>query len=128
MNWGESKGNGYTVPLTAYYWVHVDTDSAMYEAEDEAWNMLEDALKKTGEKFEIYETVENYVGLSCYSFKIRVDFRIYAVAFDADVAFSRAETLIDEITLPNNIDYVGTEQRKLIEEEEPVYILHGDNV
>ena len=128
MNWIESKGNGYKVPLTAYYWVHIDTDSAMYEAEDEAWNMLEEALKKTGEKFEIDETVENYIGLGSYSFKIRVDFVIYAVAFDADVAFSRAETLIDEITLPNNIDYVGTEQRKLIEEEEPVYILHGDDV
>lgn len=128
MNWTESKGNGYTVPITAYYWVHIDTEKMMYEAEDEAWEMLDDALKKVGEKYEIYETVENYVGLGCYSFKIRVDFKIYAVAFDADYAFDMAKTLIDEINLPNNIDYVGTEQRELIEEEEPVYILHGDDV
>lgn len=130
MNWIESKGNGYTVPLTAYYWVHVETNDSMmmYEAEDEAWNMLEDALKKTGEDFEIYETVENYIGISSYSFKLRVDFKIYAVAYDADVAYSEAETLVEDIVLPNNITYEYIEQRELMEEEEPVYILHGDNV
>ena len=128
MRWTESKGNGYTVPITAYYWVHVDTESPLYEAEDEAWDMLDGVLKELDEEYEIYETVESYVGLKCYSFKLRVDFKIYVVAFDADVAFDIAETLIDEISLPNNIDYIGTEQRMLVEEEEPVYIIHGDDV
>ena len=120
-------GREYTIALTAEYWVHVDGDDL--DAEDVAWDVLEKALRKSdANEYEIYETVESYTGFLSSNFKISVNFVIYSVAHDISDAYDNAVELVENISMPANVQLVGTSQTDFIKVGEPVLIVHGENV
>lgn len=129
MAWMQYKGREYTTALTAEYWVNIETESMMYEAEDRAWELLESVLKNSeANKVEVYSIADEYKNLLGYSFKFRVNYEVYAVATDSTQAYNESVSLIENIKLPSNISYVGCEQRNFLEVGEPVYMVHGDRV
>ena len=96
----------YMVALGTEYNVTIpDTDQMTWEAEDEAYNIIEEVLKKNDiEEYYIYTEMEMHNLFGGYIIKVRVNMVVPAVASDYDEALSEAETYVDNITFP---EWVG---------------------
>jgi len=136
-------GTDYMVNVSARYSVLVeDTNLMAHEAEDVAWEMVENALKNAGwekvgdgyrntdhNKFEIYETKEITPALmGGKRVVLDVNFEYHTVTKDIDDVFNDAVAEIEDMDLPENITLLGTEQIDFIQTGEPVLIAHGDDV
>lgn len=91
----------YVVALNCEYNVSIpDTDQMVWEAEDQAYDIIEEVLKQNDiEEFDIY-TKELMNGLTSHIIKVSVNMVVPAVASDYDEAMSVAETYVDDITFP----------------------------
>lgn len=92
----------YVVALNCEYNVSIpDTDQMVWEAEDEAYDIIEEVLKKNGiEEYDIYTAMEMHNLFGGYIIKVKVNMVVPAVASDYDEALSVAETYVDDITFP----------------------------
>lgn len=91
----------YVVALNCEYNVSVKDDGQMvWEAEDKAYDIIEEVLKKNDiDEFDIY-TKELMNGLTDHIIKVKVNMVVPAVASGYDEALSVAETFVDNITFP----------------------------
>lgn len=109
----------YVVALNCEYNVSIpDTDQMVWEAEDEAYDIIEEVLKKNDiDEFDIY-TKETMNGLN-YIIKVSVNMVVPAVASDYDEALSVAETYVDNITFPECVHgiSIGTWDSQLKEDK-----------
>ena len=92
----------YVVALNTEYNVSIpDTDQMTWEAEDEAYGIIEEVLKQNDiEEYDIYTSMEMHNLFGGYIIKVRVNMVVPAVATDYDEALSVAETYVDDITFP----------------------------
>ena len=128
MKWMKDCGREYTIALSATYTVQVDNDWDMCEAEDLAWNLLEQAYQNSDvNEFEIYETLDIRKGWGSYFVKVKVNSVIYAIGHDITEAYNEAVDLIENIKMPDDgieLDY--TEQTDLIRVGERVEMIVGE--
>ena len=91
----------YVVALNAEYNVSIKNEDQMpWEAEDQAYDIIEEVLKKNDvEEYDIYTATEMET-FGGYIIKVRVNMVVPAVATDYDEALSEAETYVDNITFP----------------------------
>ena len=91
----------YVVALNCVYDVSIpDNGQMLWEAEDQAYDIIEEVLKKNDiDEFDIY-TKELMNGLTSYIIKVSVNMVVPAVASDYDEAMSVAESYVDDITFP----------------------------
>lgn len=129
-----SKGSEYTVALSAYFSVFVKnkddwkTGNETDFAEDEAWNDVEDLLKYLDSKeYEIWGVKNTKAVDGGYSVEIKVDFKIFVVDFDVDDAYNEAVDVVDNLTLPENVECSLIEQTDPVEVGEPVYMVMEDD-
>lgn len=121
--WWIKTEREYTVPVTGIFEVK-SCRKEKWEAEDEAWNLMESALKTADvDKYEIYETRDIVPCKEGHKVTLSVDFVIYSIGDDATDAWGHAETLVENISLPDNVELVGTEQHELVEENERMLIV-----
>ena len=110
----------YMVALNTEYNVSIpDTDQMTWEAEDEAYDIIEEVLKKNDiEEYDIY-TKELMNGLTSHIIKVSVNMVVPAVASDYDEAMSVAETYVDDITFPECVHgiSIGTWDAELKEDK-----------
>ena len=99
----------YMVALGTEYNVTIpDTDQMTWEAEDEAYNIIEEVLKKNDiEEYDIYTEMEMHNLFGGYIIKVRVNMVVPAVASDYDEALSEAETYVDNITFPECVSKIS---------------------
>lgn len=92
----------YVVALNSEYNVSIpDTDQMTWEAEDEAYDIIEEVLKQNDiEEYDIYTAMEMHNLFGGYIIKVKVNMVVPAVATDYDEALSVAETYVDDITFP----------------------------
>ena len=111
-----AHGKEYTIALSAEYSVLVDNnDLTLYEAEDEAWNVLEGALANCdAEKHEVYEVIEASPSLIGHRVKLKANFEIVVVHHDMTDAYYEAVELVENISLPENVTLICTEQTDFI--------------
>lgn len=98
----ETNVHDYVVALNCEYNVTIpDTDQMTWEAEDEAFDIIEGVLKQNDiEEYDIYTEMEMHNLFGGYIIKVRVNMVVPAVASDYDEALSVAETYVDDITFP----------------------------
>ena len=110
----------YVVALNCEYDVSIpDNGQMVWEAEDQAYDIIEEVLKKNDiDEFDIY-TKELMNGLTSYIIKVRVNMVVPAVASDYDEAMSVAETYVDDITFPECVRgiSIGTWDSQLKEDK-----------
>lgn len=110
----------YVVALNCEYNVSIpDTDQMVWEAEDQAYDIIEEVLKQNDiEEFDIY-TKELMNGLTSHIIKVSVNMVVPAVASDYDEAMSVAETYVDDITFPECVHgiSIGTRDAELKEDK-----------
>lgn len=110
----------YVVALNCEYNVSVKDDGQMlWEAEDQAYDIIEEVLKQNDvEEYDIY-TKETMNGLTDHIIKVSVNMVVPAVASDYDEALSVAETYVDNITFPENVKgiSIGTWDSQLKEDK-----------
>ena len=142
MVWYSSPGTEYMVNVSARYSVLIEDDMMAHEAEDVAWDVLEQTMKKAGwekvgeghkytdhNKFEVYETKEITPALlGGHRVVVDVNFEYHTVTHDIDEVFYDAVAEIEDIDLPENVTLLGTEQLDFIQTGERVLIAHGDDV
>ena len=92
----------YVVALNCEYDVSIpDNGQMLWEAEDQAYDIIEEVLKKNDiEEYDIYTEMEMHNLFGGYIIKVRVNMVVPAVASDYDEALSVAETYVDDITFP----------------------------
>lgn len=114
----------YVVALNCTYDVTIQDDGQMlWEAEDKAYDIIEEVLKQNDvEEFDIY-TKELMNGLTSYIIKVSVNMIVPAVASDYDEAMSVAETYVDDITFPECVRgiSIGTWDSALKEDKDLLY-------
>lgn len=98
----ETSVKDYVVALNTEYNVSIpDTDQMTWEAEDEAYDIIEEVLKQNDiEEYDIYTEMEMHNLFGGYIIKVKVNMIVPAVASDYDEAMSVAETYVDDITFP----------------------------
>ena len=110
----------YVVALNCEYNVSVKDDGQMlWEAEDKAYDIIEEVLKQNDiEEYDIY-TKETMNGLTDHIIKVSVNMVVPAVATDYDEALSVAETFVDNITFPECVKgiSIGTWDSQLKEDK-----------
>ena len=115
----------YVVALNSEYNVSIpDTDQMTWEAEDEAYDIIEEVLKKNDiEEYDIYTAMEMHNLFGGYIIKVRVNMVVPAVATDYDEALSEAETDVDNITFPECVSKIsiGTWDASLKEDKDLLY-------
>ena len=111
----------YVVALNSEYNVSIpDTDQMTWEAEDEAYDIIEGVLKQNDiEEYDIYTEMEMHNLFGGYIIKVRVNMVVPAVASDYDEALSEAETYVDNITFPECVHgiSIGTWDAELKEDK-----------
>lgn len=92
----------YVVALNTEYNVSIpDTDQMTWEAEDQAYDIVEEVLKQNDvDEYDIYTAMEMHSLFGGYIIKVKVNMVVPAVASDYDEALSVAETYVDDITFP----------------------------
>lgn len=114
----------YVVALNCTYDVTIqDNGQMLWEAEDQAYDIIEEVLKKNDiDDFDIY-TKELMNGLTSYIIKVSVNMVVPAVASDYDEAMSVAETYVDDITFPECVRgiSIGTWDASLKEDKDLLY-------
>ena len=120
----ETNVRDYVVALNSEYNVSVKDDGQMlWKAEDKAYDIIEEVLKKNDiDEFDIY-TKELMNGLTDHIIKVSVNMVIPAVASDYDEALSEAETYVDNITFPECVKgiSIGTWDASLKEDKDLLY-------
>lgn len=115
----------YVVALNCEYNVSIpDTDQMTWEAEDEAYDIIEEVLKKNDiEEYDIYTAMEMHNLFGGYIIKVKVNLIVPAVASDYDEALSEAETYVDNITFPECVSKIsiGTWDASLKEDKDLLY-------
>lgn len=110
----------YVVALNTEYNVSIpDTDQMVWEAEDEAYDIIEEVLKQNDvDEYDIYTEMEMH-SITGYIVKVRVNMVVPAVASDYDEAMSVAETYVDDITFPECVRgiSIGTYDAELKEDK-----------
>lgn len=98
----ETNVHDYVVALNAEYNVSIkNEDQLPWEAEDQAYDIIEEVLKKNDvEEYDIYTATEMETLFGGYIIKVKVNLIVPAVASDYDEAMSVAETYVDNITFP----------------------------
>ena len=116
----ETNVHDYVVALNAEYNVSIKNEDQMpWEAEDQAYDIIEEVLKKNDvEEYDIYTATEMET-FGGYIIKVRVNLIVPAVASDYDEAMSVAETYVDNITFPECVHgiSIGTWDSALKEEK-----------
>lgn len=114
----------YVVALNCEYDVSIpDNGQMLWEAEDQAYDIIEEVLKKNDiDEFDIY-TKELMNGLTSYIIKVSVNMVVPAVASDYDEAMSVAESYVDDITFPECVHgiSIGTWDSALKEDKDLLY-------
>lgn len=117
----ETNVRDYVVALKSEYNVSIpDTDQMVWEAEDEAYDIIEGVLKQNDiEEYNIYTEMEMHNLFGGYIIKVRVNMVVPAVATDYDEALSEAETYVDNITFPECVHgiSIGTWDAELKEDK-----------
>lgn len=115
----------YVVALNSEYNVSIpDTDQMTWEAEDEAYGIIEEVLKKNDiEEYDIYTAMEMHNLFGGYIIKVKVNMVVPAVASDYDEALSVAETYVDNITFPECVHgiSIGTWDASLKKDKDLLY-------
>lgn len=110
----------YVVALNCVYDVSIpDNGQMLWEAEDQAYDIIEEVLKKNDiDEFDIY-TKELMNDLTDHIIKVSVNMVVPAVASDYDEALSVAETYVDNITFPECVHgiSIGTWDSQLKEDK-----------
>lgn len=110
----------YVVALNCEYNVSIpDTDQMVWEAEDEAYDIIEEVLKQNDiDEYDIYTEMEMH-SITGYIVKVKVNMIVPAVAGDYDEALSVAETYVDDITFPECVRgiSIGTYDAELKEDK-----------
>lgn len=121
----ETNVRDYVVALNSEYNVSIpDTDQMVWEAEDEAYDIIEEVLKKNDiEEYDIYTAMEMHNLFGGYIIKVKVNLIVPAVASDYDEAMSVAETYVDNITFPECVHgiSIGTWDASLKEDKDLLY-------
>ena len=116
----ETNVRDYVVALNCTYDVTIqDNGQMLWEAEDKAYDIIEETLKKNDiDEINIY-TKETMNGLTDYIIKVKVNMVVPAVASDYDEALSVAETFVDNITFPECVKgiSIGTWDAELKEDK-----------
>lgn len=111
----------YVVALNTEYNVSIpDTDQMVWEAEDEAYDIIEGVLKQNDiEEYDIYTEMEMHNLFGGYIIKVKVNMVVPAVAGSYDEAMSVAETYVDDITFPECVKgiSIGTWDAELKEDK-----------
>lgn len=111
----------YVVALNTEYNVSIpDTDQMVWEAEDQAYDIIEEVLKQNDiDEYDIYTKMEMHSLFGGYIIKVRVNMVVPAVASDYDEALSVAETYVDDITFPECVRgiSIGTYDAELKEDK-----------
>ena len=115
----------YVVALNTEYNVSIpDTDQMVWEAEDQAYDIIEEVLKQNDiEEYDIYTATEMQSLFGGYIIKVKVNMVVPAVAGSYDEALSVAETYVDEITFPECVHgiSIGTWDSALKEDKDLLY-------
>ena len=121
-------GREYTIALSAEYVVALENAESMWEAEDDAWHILEQSLRVSdANEYEVYETLDiNPRLISGYRVKVKVNYVIYVVGHDIDDAHNDAVELVENISMPGEVTLLGTEQTDLVEVGERVLMVVND--
>jgi hypothetical protein len=111
----------YVVALNTEYNVSIpDTDQMVWEAEDQAYDIIEEVLKQNDiEEYDIYTAMEMQSLFGGYIIKVKVNMVVPAVAGSYDEALSVAETYVDDITFPECVHgiSIGTWDSQLKEDK-----------
>ena len=114
----------YVVALSTEYNVSIpDTDQMTWEAEDEAYDIIEEVLKQNDiDEYDIYTEMEMH-SITGYIIKVKVNLVVPAVASDYDEALSVAETYVDDITFPECVHgiSIGTWDASLKKDKDLLY-------
>ena len=110
----------YVVALNTEYNVSIpDTDQMVWEAEDEAYDIIEGVLKQNDvDECDIYTQMEMH-SITEYIVKVKVNMVVPAVASSYDEALSEAETYVDNIVFPECVRgiSIGTWDAELKEDK-----------
>ena len=121
----ETNVRDYVVALNSEYNVSIpDTDQMVWEAEDQAYDIVEEVLKQNDiEEYDIYTAMEMQSLFGGYIIKVKVNMVVPAVAGDYDEALSVAETYVDNITFPECVRgiSIGTWDASLKEDKDLLY-------
>lgn len=121
----ETNVRDYVVALNSEYNVSIpDTDQMVWEAEDQAYDIIEKVLKQNDiEEYDIYTAMEMQSLFGGYIIKVKVNMVVPAVAGDYDEALSVAETYVDNITFPECVRgiSIGTWDASLKEDKDLLY-------
>lgn len=116
----ETNVHDYVVALNCEYNVSIpDTDQMVWEAEDQAYDIIEEVLKQNDvDEYDIYTEMEMH-SITGYIVKVKVNLVVPAVASDYDEALSEAETYVDNITFPECVHgiSIGTWDSQLKEDK-----------
>ena len=116
----ETNVHDYVVALNCEYNVSIpDTDQMVWEAEDQAYDIIEEVLKQNDvDEYDIYTEMEMH-SITGYIVKVKVNMVVPAVASDYDEAMSVAETYVDDITFPECVHgiSIGTWDAELKEDK-----------
>jgi len=116
----ETNVHDYVVALNCEYNVSIpDTDQMVWEAEDQAYDIIEEVLKQNDvDEYDIYTEMEMH-SITGYIVKVKVNLVVPAVASDYDEALSEAETYVDNITFPECVHgiSIGTWDAELKEDK-----------
>ena len=121
----ETNVRDYVVALNSEYNVSIpDTDQMVWEAEDQAYDIVEEVLKQNDiEEYDIYTAMEMQSLFGGYIIKVKVNMIVPAVASSYDEAFSEAETYVDNITFPECVRgiSIGTWDASLKKDKDLLY-------
>ena len=115
----------YVVALNCEYDVSIpDNGQMLWEAEDQAYDIIEEVLKQNDiEEYDIYTAMEMQSLFGGYIIKVKVNMVVPAVASDYDEAMSVAESYVDDITFPECVHgiSIGTWDASLKEDKDLLY-------
>ena len=115
----------YVVALNSEYNVSIKNEDQMpWEAEDQAYDIIEEVLKQNDiEEYDIYTATEMQSLFGGYIIKVKVNMVVPAVASDYDEAMSVAESYVDDITFPECVHgiSIGTWDSALKEDKDLLY-------
>ena len=121
----ETNVRDYVVALNSEYNVSIKNEDQMpWEAEDQAYDIIEEVLKQNDiEEYDIYTAMEMQSLFGGYIIKVKVNMVVPAVAGDYDEALSVAETYVDNITFPECVRgiSIGTWDASLKEDKDLLY-------
>jgi L-rhamnose mutarotase len=121
----ETNVHDYVVALNAEYNVSIKNEDQMpWEAEDQAYDIIEEVLKKNDvEEYDIYTEMEMNSLFGGYIVKVKVNLVVPAVASSYDEALSEAESYVDDIEMPEGVYgiSIGTWDSALKEDKDLLY-------